>query len=76
MNYVCAVYAVVVSIIAIDWLARARKEYRGQTDRREAAAATDTVRHASIVSFGQDRTVGAGGGHSGGVESVGGGELR
>lgn len=48
MNYVSAVYAVVISIIAIDWLSRGRKEYRGQTDRMEAI--NETVRHASIVS--------------------------
>jgi choline transport protein len=55
MNYVSAVYAVVVFIIAVDWLARGRKHYRGQTDRKEAIE--ETVRHASIVSF-PDRGVG------------------
>ncbi len=49
MNYVSAVYAVVVFIIAVDWLARGRKEYRGQTDRKEAI--NEAVRNASIVSY-------------------------
>ncbi|EON66357.1 hypothetical protein W97_05454 [Coniosporium apollinis CBS 100218] len=35
MNYVSAVYAVVVAIITIDWFARGRKSYRGQTTRKE-----------------------------------------
>jgi choline transport protein len=48
MNYVSAVYAVVVAIIAIDWLTRGRKEYRGQTDRREAI--NETLRRASVAS--------------------------
>jgi hypothetical protein len=48
MNYVSAVYGVVVSIIAIDWLSRGRKEYRGQTDRREDVE--ETVRRVSIAS--------------------------
>ncbi|THW83261.1 choline transport protein [Aureobasidium pullulans] len=33
MNYVCVVYAVVCSIIAVDWFSRGRKSYRGQEDR-------------------------------------------
>ncbi len=37
MNYVSAVYAVVVIIIAVDWLVRGKKYYRGQTTRREEA---------------------------------------
>ena len=37
MNYVSAVYGVVVFIIVIDWFARGRKEYRGQTVRHEEA---------------------------------------
>lgn len=57
MNYVSAVYAVVVLIITIDWLFRGRKEYRGQTDRQEAVE-EETLRHrpqrrdgASIVAY-------------------------
>jgi choline transport protein len=37
MNYVSAVYFVVVLIIVVDWFARGRKEYRGQTARHEEA---------------------------------------
>ena len=48
MNYVSAVYAVVVAIIAIDWLSRGRREYRGQTDRQEAI--NETLRRASVAS--------------------------
>lgn len=39
MNYVSAVYAVVVAIITIDWFARGRKSYRGQTTRKEEVVA-------------------------------------
>lgn len=60
MNYVSAVYAVVVFIIAVDWLSRGRREYRGQADRREAVE--ETVRHASIVSY-PGHGVGVGTGH-------------
>ena len=49
MNYVSAVYAVVIFIIAVDWLARGKKQYRGQTDRKEAI--NETVRKASVVSY-------------------------
>ena len=35
MNYVSAVYAVVVFIIVVDWYARGRKSYRGQDKRHE-----------------------------------------
>jgi choline transport protein len=37
MNYVSAVYFVVILIIVIDWFLRGRKEYRGQTARHEEA---------------------------------------
>ena len=37
MNYVSAVYGVVVLIIVVDWFARGRKHYRGQSLRREEA---------------------------------------
>lgn len=33
MNYVSAVYAVVVFIIAVDWFVRGKREYRGQEQR-------------------------------------------
>lgn len=31
MNYVSAVYGILVLLFSIDWFARAKKEYRGQT---------------------------------------------
>lgn len=37
MNYVCVVYGILVLIIAIDWLLRGRRSYRGQALRREEA---------------------------------------
>ncbi len=48
MNYVSAVYGVVVIIIVVDWLVRGRRAYRGQTLRHEEAearlAGADVVR--------------------------------
>lgn len=38
MNYVSAVYAVVVFIIAVDWLTRGKRNYRGQVARHEDKA--------------------------------------
>lgn len=35
MNYVSAVYGVVIFIIAVDWLARGKRNYRGQVARHE-----------------------------------------
>lgn len=35
MNYVSAVYGVVVFIIIIDWFVRGKRGYRGQTLRHE-----------------------------------------
>jgi len=35
MNYVSAVYAVVVAIILIDWFSRGKRSYRGQAARHE-----------------------------------------
>ncbi|KAF1991637.1 amino acid transporter [Aulographum hederae CBS 113979] len=46
MNYVSAVYGVVVIIMATDWLVRGRKSYRGQGSRREEAE--EVVRRESI----------------------------
>lgn len=37
MNYVSAVYFVVVSIMLVDWFVRGRKHYRGQQKRWEEA---------------------------------------
>jgi choline transport protein len=31
MNYVSACYGIIVLLFTVDWFARARKEYRGQT---------------------------------------------
>lgn len=39
MNYVSAVYGVVVSVICIDWLVRGRRMYRGQEARHEEGVA-------------------------------------
>ncbi|KAL1970241.1 hypothetical protein VTN77DRAFT_5401 [Rasamsonia byssochlamydoides] len=39
MNYISAVYAVVVVIILIDWFVRGRKSYRGQAVRHEEIVA-------------------------------------
>lgn len=41
MNYVSACYAIIVLLLLVDWFARARKEYRGQTlDRGEGIHST------------------------------------
>ena len=45
MNYVCAVYGVVVAIIVIDWFVRGRRHFRGQTVRHEASAALTGAEH-------------------------------
>ena len=39
MNYVSAVYGVVVLVIVIDWQVRGRHMYRGQEMRHEEGAA-------------------------------------
>lgn len=39
MNYVSAVYGVVISIIVVDWFVRGKRGYRGQTLRHEEADA-------------------------------------
>lgn len=39
MNYVSAVYGVVLFIMVIDWFARGRRHYRGQAARHEDAVA-------------------------------------
>ncbi len=47
MNYVCAVYGVVIAIILLDWLARGRWHFRGQAVRHEQSnvlAEGDVVR--------------------------------
>ncbi len=38
MNYVSAVYGIVVFIVVIDWFVRGKAHYRGQTLRHEEAA--------------------------------------
>ena len=42
MNYVSAVYGVVVFIIIVDWFVRGKRGYRGQTLRHEEAEANLT----------------------------------
>lgn len=37
MNYVSAVYGVVVLVIVVDWFVRGKKGYRSQTARHEQA---------------------------------------
>ncbi|CAF9919730.1 hypothetical protein IMSHALPRED_004713 [Imshaugia aleurites] len=43
MNYVSAVYGVVVLIIVVDWVVRGKRGYRGQTLRHEEAEANLTA---------------------------------
>ena len=43
MNYVSAVYGVVVFIIVVDWFVRGKRGYRGQTLRHEEAEANLTM---------------------------------
>ena len=53
MNYVSAVYGVVVIIIAVDWFARGRKSFRGVGERKsDVTEVVDIVtgRRASAVS--------------------------
>lgn len=47
MNYVCAVYFVIVMIVVVDWFARGRRHYRGQLKRAEEAEYI--VRRESVV---------------------------
>lgn len=42
MNYVSAVYGVVVFIIVVDWFVRGKRGYRGQALRHEEAEANLT----------------------------------
>ncbi|KAL8856105.1 MAG: hypothetical protein Q9178_007300 [Gyalolechia marmorata] len=39
MNYVSAVYGILIFIIVVDWFARGRRNYRGQDKRHDDAAA-------------------------------------
>ena len=52
MNYVSAVYGVIVFIMGMDWLLRGRKSYRGQTLRHEevenAGPAGAAMRRGSV----------------------------
>lgn len=48
MNYVSAVYAVIVVIILIDWFLRGRRSYRGQETRHEEIETT-VNRQDSVV---------------------------
>lgn len=49
MNYVSAVYAVIVVIILIDWYLRGRRSYRGQTTRHEEIETNNMTREDSVV---------------------------
>jgi choline transport protein len=46
MNYVSAVYFIVVLIIVADWFLRGKKEYRGQATRHEEV---EVARRDSVV---------------------------
>ena len=35
MNYVSAVYGIIILILLVDWFARGRKHYRGASKRHE-----------------------------------------
>lgn len=35
MNYISAVYAIVILIVILDWFIRGRTKYRGASTRRE-----------------------------------------
>jgi hypothetical protein len=35
MNYISAVYGIVILIVTLDWFIRGRREYRGASTRRE-----------------------------------------
>lgn len=52
MNYISAVYAVIGVIMAIDWFARARKSYLGQShetiEEVERKAAEIAARRTSV----------------------------
>ena len=46
MNYVCAVYGVVALIVAVDWLVRGRKSFRGVGERKSDA--DEVIRGVSV----------------------------
>lgn len=46
MNYISAVYGVLGVIMLIDWFARARKDYRGQSDE----SVEEVERKAALVA--------------------------
>lgn len=49
MNYVSAVYGVVIIIIVVDWFARGKKHYRGQERRHEEAHLVVEHEHDIVV---------------------------
>lgn len=53
MNYVSAVYAILVLIIVVDWFARGRREYKSQDERNDEAAAP--LLRGSVSEDGDDR---------------------
>lgn len=48
MNYISAVYGVLGVIMLIDWFARARKDYRGQSQE----SVEEVERKAALVAAG------------------------
>ena len=50
MNYVSAVYGVVAIIIALDWMLRGRKTFRGQTARHREVEGGDGGGGNCVVS--------------------------
>ena len=63
MNYVSAVYGVVVVVIIVDWLVRGRTHYLGQDQRHEETKVLteDMNRRASVIS-GEKKSAGVDGG--------------
>ena len=51
MNYVSAVYGVVIFIIVVDWFVRGRREYRGQARRHDdtAVLTAEAERRESVI---------------------------
>jgi choline transport protein len=50
MNYVSVVYAVVTIIMAVDWVARGRKSFRGASERKDDVVdVVEGVRRASVT---------------------------
>ena len=59
MNYVSAVYGVVVFIIIVDWFVRGRREYRGQVKRRGDTAVLTAEMERRASGIGGDGKMGS-----------------